>query len=433
MRPTRLALVLIALWLAAGLPACFNDAARVFWLLGGAVLLLLFSALAWITRRSPLPTIKRQLAQSLPLGVWCDVLLDMTADSGASFHGELFDEAPGEFELQGLPTSVALEPGLSVRVIYRARPTQRGERRFGGTQLLLRGPLGLWQRRATVGQPTTVRVYPNFAAVTHYALLAAANRTGQLGIRRRRRRGEGIELHHLREYRVGDAQRQIDWKATSRRRQLISREYQDERDQRVLFLLDCGRQMRALDGELSHFDHCLNAVLLLAYVALRQGDAVGLGTFGGVSRWLDPVAGRASMRRILGAVYDLDTTLDVPDYISAAELLMRRQRRRALVVLITNVRDEASEELLPAVELLRRQHLVLVASLRERAADELIERPIRVADDALAVAAGHEQIAARRAAHDRLVRGAMLLDVTPSQLPAALVNRYLDIKGRGAL
>ena len=92
----------------------------------------------------------------------------------------------------------------------------------------------------------------------------------------RRRRGEGLEFHQLREYREGDSQRQIDWKATSRSGQLISREYQDERDQQIMLLIDCGRRMRAQDDELSHFDHVLNAALLLAYVGLRQGDAVGL-------------------------------------------------------------------------------------------------------------------------------------------------------------
>ena len=97
-----------------------------------------------------------------------------------------------------------------------------------------------------------------------------------VGAHLRRRRGEGTEFQQLREYRLGDSLRQIDWKATQRARKLISRDYQDERNQQVMLLVDTGRRMLARDDGLSHFDHVLNAALLVAYIALRQGDVVGL-------------------------------------------------------------------------------------------------------------------------------------------------------------
>lgn len=138
---------------------------------------------------------------------------------------------------------------------------------------MLRGsPWRLWVKRQLARVPGSVRIYPNFASIAGFTLHALENRIQLMGIRRRQRRGEGLEFRQLRDYQQGDMLRQIDWKATSRRGKPISREYQEERDQQVLFLLDCGRRMRALDGETAHFDHCLNALLLVAYVALRQGD-----------------------------------------------------------------------------------------------------------------------------------------------------------------
>ena len=214
------------------------------------------------------------------------------------------------------------------------------------------------------------RVYPDFARLYGGQLLAVDNWLSQLGVRQHQRRGLGLEFHQLREFREGDSLRQIDWKATARQRTPIAREYQDERDQQIIFMLDCGRRMRSQDGELAHFDHALNACLLLSYVALRQGDAVGLSTFASDQpRYLAPVKGAGQLNVLLNTVYDLNSTQRSADYQAAATQLLARQKRRALVVLVTNLRDEDDEELLTAVKRLSKQHRVLVASLREDVLD----------------------------------------------------------------
>jgi uncharacterized protein (DUF58 family) len=285
-----------------------------------------------------------------------------------------------------------------------------------------------------VGEPTVVRVYPNFKAVAQHALMAVDAQVRQMGVKRQRQRGAGLDFHQLREYRVGDVLRQIDWKATSRQRKLISREYQEERDQRVVFVLDCGRRMSARDGDLSHFDHALNAILLLAYVAIRQGDSVGLLTFSGMDRWLPPVKGAGGMTTVLNQVYDLDTTLEPSDFLEASYRVMRHMPKRALVVLVTNLREEDSEELQPALHMLRRRHLVLLASLREQVIDERLDRPVERLQDALQVAMATQYVAERRRVHESVGGfGIQVLDVSPSGLPPALVDRYLDLKSSGAL
>ena len=175
-----------------------------------------------------------------------------------------------------MPAPFRVGPGQWTKLSYRVLPDQRGVHHFGAAELRLISPLGFWLTRHAVGEGQAVQVYPDFAKITQYALFAIDNRLSQIGLLRRRRRGEGLDFHQLREYRSDDSPRQIDWKATSRMGKLIARDYQDERDQQIVFLLDCGQRMRARDDDLSHFDHTLNAMLLLAYVALRQGDAVGL-------------------------------------------------------------------------------------------------------------------------------------------------------------
>jgi uncharacterized protein (DUF58 family) len=310
----------------------------------------------------------------------------------------------------------------------------RGEARFLRTELRILSPLGLWQAKRWSGEEQAVRVYPNFRALAKYTLLATDNRLSQIGVLQVRRRGEGTEFHQLREYRQGDPQRAIDWKATSRTARLIAREYEEEKDQRVLLVIDCGRRMASKDDDLSHFDHTLNAALLLAHVALRQGDAVGMLTMGGVNRYLEPRKSIGAVQSMLNRVYDLEPTLAVPDYDQAARDVMRHQRRRALVILLTNLRDEDDDTLLPALRLLRTRHLVVLASLREAIISRALSARVDSFDRAVTHAAAAEYLAMRERVFRRIgAAGVMALDAEPDRLPILLVNRYLELKREGRL
>jgi uncharacterized protein (DUF58 family) len=432
--PSRRLLTLLWLVLALALAASAWPTLSDVWAVTAgalALLALLDGVAAW--PRAPL-RIERDVAGSLPLGVWEDVRLRIHHDGHRPLALRIFDHYPDAAQIAGLPQALTLRPRQHAEITYRLRPRQRGPARFAGTEVRRGSALGLWWRRQFLPTGELTKVYPNFAAVTRYILLATDNRLSQIGIRRRPRRGEGMDFHQLREYRDGDSPRQVDWKASSRMRRLISREYQDERDQEVLFLIDSGRRMLAHDGELSHFDHTLNAVLLLAYVALRQGDAVGLATFSGTPRWLPPVKGAALINTILNTLYDLYPSTESPDYSRAAIELMARHRKRALVVVLTNLRDEDQSDIVAALHILRRRHLVLLANLREQAVDEMAARPVRELDDALGyVAAGHYQRQRAAALQDLSARGINCLDVVPEDLAVRLVNRYLDIKGGGML
>ncbi|MGH8499434.1 MAG: hypothetical protein ACRERV_11605, partial [Methylococcales bacterium] len=168
--------------------------------------------------------------------------------------------------------------------------------------------------------------------------------------------------------------------------------------------------------------------------ALRQGDAVGLMTFSGHNRWLPPRKSIGCLNAILNSVYDLQPGLMSPDYMSAAVHLMRKQKKRALVILITNLRDEDENELIPALNMMRRRHLVLLASLRESTINELINREVHGFESALDHAAARHYLKYRREAHRKLDgQGILIFDVEADQLPINLVNRYLDIKGSGRL
>ena len=434
MIPTRWLLFSVALLLLSGLGPALQPQLIPFWwgTLGLIVLVSLIDAL--LIWRQPLPQISRHLPASLALGVPETVTLRLRHKGKGPREIAVFDHYPPTLQVEGLPSTINPSTEDYAEIRYRARPLERGEAWFKGVQLRLLSPLGLWRRQCHIKLEDQVRVYPNFAAVAKYTLLAADNRLSQMGIRKHRRRGEGQDFHQLREYRQGDPLRQIDWKASARIRKLISREYQEERDQEIIFLLDCGHRMLARDDELSHFDHSLNAILLLAYVALRQGDGVGFGSFSGEQRWLQPIKGISMINHLFNTLYDLQPSTRVPDYAAAATRLLLRQKKRALVVLITNLRDEDNADLLPAIRLLQQRHLVLVASMQEQALSQELDNRITDFEQAVRHAATRDYLQSRGQAVEALrARGIMCLDVIPRDLSVALVNQYMDIKASSRL
>ncbi|PSL93136.1 DUF58 domain-containing protein [Pseudomonas sp. R9.37] len=441
MKPTRLLLswlsVLLGLNILLGAAAAlqFKVPDTLHSIAWGLLLALLLLALldAVRLRRRPGVQIQRQMPGSLALGRWGEVRLTLAHDYSRPITVKVFDHVPDGLSMENLPQSIELRPGERSELGYRLRPLRRGHFTFSRCGIHLPSPIGLWSARQFAEVSDATRVYPDFAHLYGAQLLGVDNWLSQLGVRQRQRRGLGLEFHQLREFREGDSLRQIDWKATARQRTPIAREYQDERDQQIVFMLDCGRRMRSQDGELSHFDHALNACLLLSYVALRQGDAVGLSTFASDQpRYLAPVKGSGQLNLLLNAVYDLDTTRRTADYQAAASQLLARQKRRALVIVVTNLRDEDDEALLTAVKRISRQHRVLVASLREEVLDDLRQAPVQTLPEALAYCGTVDYLNTRNELHDRLsAHGLSVLDTPPSGLGAALVTRYLGWKKAG--
>ncbi|WP_218511831.1 DUF58 domain-containing protein [Variovorax sp. dw_308] len=386
--------------------------------------------------------VERQLPGAFSLGVPTVLSLTLVNEGAVDWQVAVFDEVDPHFSFEGLPQAVVAPAGARLEMRYSATALSRGVAQFGVTQLRWRTRAGCFEVRQPLGQPQRIRVYPNFAALARYAWLSGDRRLAQIGIKTYAQRGQGTDFRQLADYRTGDSLRHIDWKATLRHQRPIVREFQDDRDQCVYFLLDCGRRMRADEGMQaqrggSHFDEALNALMLLSYVALKEGDEVGAMTFGGPPeqrRDFAPRKGAATLNALMNRLHDIQPGATHSDYQLAAQELLRVQRRRALVIVLTNFRDEDAAELRPAIKLLRRNHLVLVASLRERVLGRIAAQPIVRARDAVDVAAAHLFDQSRRDAFARVVGNDPLsIDVEPAQLAVALVNRYHAVKRAGLL
>ena len=378
--------------------------------------------------------VKRRVASNLSLGVNADIELVLHNDNSRNVSGEITDSYPGNIEAFGLPASFTVSKNSRKSVKYTLRPTGRGDAEFGKAAIYIDSPLKLWKNKQYLGEPEIIKIYPNFVPIVKSAAIGLEHQLAQLGIHNIQRRGQGLDFRQLREFREGDSVKQVDWKATSRLQKLISKEYQDERDQDIIFMLDCGRNMRSKSGELSHFDHTLNAMLITSYIALKQGDAIGMFSFSGAQRIIKPGKGKTAVNTLLHGLYDLHSTTENSDFVSAAESFVKTFRKRSLVIILTNLKDEQADDLQEAVKLLKQHHVVMVASLRDPILDEIGSIDVHTLDDALLYSGTKVYLEERKKLIAKtLATGVILIDCKPQVLHTELVKEYIRVKRSGVL
>jgi uncharacterized protein (DUF58 family) len=391
-------------------------------------------------QRAPL-SLQRHLPRAFAVGRPVVARLTLENPGATRRRGRLFELGDASMDMPSMPLRFDVGAGQLETLEFELTPTERGLKRFDSSQILLRSSLGLidWNLRIGIGESR--RVFPNFEHQAAFAWLAGERRLSEMGIKSVRRRGPGTDFDQLVEYRAGDPVRHVDWKATLTHHRPIVRKFQDERDQRVMFLLDCGRRMRADDTQhgmgATHFDQALNALMLLAFVALKSGDAVGAMTFGTPedrAKRFAPRKGRQSLNALMAELGDVEPTPTFSDYARTAADLVGRQRKRALVVLITNCRDEDAPELAAALTLMRSRHLVVLANLREEIVGHIERQPLTTLESALEVAAALEYRQQRGEMLRRFAAGgALTIDCEPERLGVELVNRYTVLKRAGAI
>jgi uncharacterized protein (DUF58 family) len=343
------------------------------------------------------------------------------------------DEPPASFDVDRRLVQVDVPALGSSSADYAARPRHRGTFRFGDLHTRQRGPLGLVERRGRVDAAIDVKVYPDLREIRRYEITLRRGLAYDAGQRRARTPGAGSLFARLRDYGPDDDPRSISWTATARRGRPIAVEYETERQQRLLILLDAGRMMSSTLGTLTKLDHAVNTALMLAYVGAAKGDEVGLlGFADDVRSYLPPRRGRGQFLRITEELRRIAVTTTESDYRSALEFLRARAARRALIVLFTDLVDEeASRSLVAAVTRLAGNNLVLCCLLAD---PELAEVAARIPDSSVAL---YERVVAREVRDTRAKalatlrrRGVHTIDVPSDRLTVATIQRYIELKKR---
>lgn len=315
-------------------------------------------------------------------------------------------------------------------------PVARGTSELTALFVWIENSIGLLRRRVRLQARTEIRVYPDLSAVERYGTLHARNRLIEAGLRRMRLRGAGTEAESVREWIAGDPFRSINWKATARRGKVMVSQYEVERSQNVMIVLDAGRLMVPRVGDQRKFDYAITAALSVASIASLANDKVGLVAFAGeIIRAFAPRPSGRSPARIAESIHDIEPRFEESDYEQAFAYVRTHVRKRSLIIFFTDMVDPVAQSaVLAQIGTLSRRHLVVCAFMNDAAIDAALAMQPAKPNDAYAAGVALELRDERRTAAATLARlGVRVIDVPARDLTTALIDQYLQIKQRGLL
>lgn len=435
--PTRRMVALAALPLLLSLPTAWLPT----WWIGcvavvGVALVLIVTIDLFTLPRPGSIRIQRTMPRVASLGNRHPVELTIDNTSRHAVYMHLADDAAEGLAIEPPLHRLIIPAGKRLLAEHAFIPHRRGafELQHVYGQLFSRWRLWLQQQSFDCASP--LHVYPNIKQIGEYALLARTNRLSQIGVRRTRRPGQDNNFERLRDYQLDDNYKHIDWRASARRQKLTVKQFQTDQSQRVIFLLDCGRMMTNEYQQLSLLDYALNSVLMLSYVALAQGDSVGMLCFSDeIHSYIPPAGGKRQMNHLLHAGFDQFPRLVQSRFDKAFLYLSGHCRRRSLVVLITNVIDQVNASQIESyMGNLVGRHVALLVLARDHRIFEAADNP---APDSAAIyrsAAACQLLLWRdQVIRGMKARGGLALDVFPEDMTSPLVNQYLEIKARHLL
>lgn len=395
---------------------------------------------AWLVVRGRAPSLACVLPARARVGAPCELRYELEGLQPAT-DVTLLDELPedlGGDHWESWKTERSA-PGagpaaLSERRELQVTPTRRGLRNLGPSYLFWASPLRLWRRALRVEHARELPVMPEDTLPPRSGLHPKRTRA-ELGLRPRRPRGEGTDFESLRDYTLDDEPRKIDWRASARVGRPVVRNHHVERSHTLLVAVDCGRLMSARVAGQSKLDHALSAALSLVRASRSSGDRVGFAAFDRELRaWVGPAPPHRAVAPIVEATLPLEPRSDEPSYRALSAVLRERQRKRALVVVLTDfVEGGASVELETQLTILAKRHCVVLVGLRDPLLGSL-ERPAPHLDSSelyrrLVL---QDLEVARKKTLARIAKlGVHTLDLDPAAVTLPLLDRYLAIREAG--
>lgn len=411
------------------------DAVAAWWIVAAAIAALALVDLVL----APTPAsvrVERREPQLVALGDTAELSWTVTVPGRRAAVVAVADELAPSLNPTRRRFRVRIPAGRDAIVRAALRPSRRGL--FVPREIVVRteGPLGLLARQRAREVPAAIRVLPAFASRSEAELRIDRARILEVGLRSAQGRGRGTEFEQLREYSVDDEFKRLDWAATARAGEPIVRTYRAERNQTVVNLLDNGRVMARSVVGVPRVEHAMDAVMTLTTVATRLGDRCGLVVFDREVRAVVPPShAHGQLARVTDALFDLEPELVESDYRAAFNETLVRFRRRALIVIHTDLVEHAvAASLAPALPLLTRRHLVIVSAAQDPTVTSWTTAPVDDASDAYRRAAALDAADERRRAAARLrALGATVVDAHPDRLAVELADTYLRFKATNRL
>lgn len=414
------------------IPPLYSIGILLLWILCFAILV---DTIALYARKKAVSSY-RSVSERLSNGDVNPVMLDVTNNYPFIIRCKVIDELPFQFQRPSWTQRFAAKGNSQVRLQYNLRPMLRGEYEFGKINLLVTSPLALVERRFMEDVEKTIPVYPSYLQLKKYQLLAISNRLNETGARRLRKLGNSTEFEQIKEYVTGDDYRNINWKATARKSDLMVNTYTDEKSQHVYCIIDKGRNMKMPFEGMTLLDYAINASLVLTNVTLLKNDKAGLITFSHKSETFLPADRKGmQMELILQNLYRQQTAFTEPDFEALYMQIRSRIKNRSLLVLFTNFESmQGFQRQLPYLKQIAKHHLLMVVFFENTELRQLQEKPAEDLEEIYI-----KTIADKYAFEKRLIvkalrqQGIIALLTPPQQVTINAINKYLELKTRQAI
>lgn len=349
---------------------------------------------------------------------------------------KIIDELPFQFQKRDFEYTNQLKTGEKKSFKYTVRPTERGVYGFGNLNVFASSPVGFLAKKLTYGQHREVPVYPSFLQLRKYDLLAFSNQLLTQGLKKIRRIGHTMEFEQIKDYIQGDDIRNINWKATAKKGQLMVNQFQDEKSQPIYSVIDKGRVMKMPFEGLSLLDYAINATLVISNIALKKNDKAGMFSF---SNFVENrvVAERRSsqMNLILETLYNLQTNFVESDFSRLYIEVKRNLPQRSLLLLYTNFETlDALHRQLPYLQAIAKQHLLVVIFFKNTELISFADKNAKTTQEIFEQTIAEKFIYEKQLVVNELRKyGIQTILTRPEELTINTINTYLEIKAKGLL
>lgn len=380
--------------------------------------------------------IQRIAPQRLSNGDKNTIQLICTSRYNIRIECSMVDEIPHQFQIRNFEIDATFEKNSEQRFSYTLRPTVRGEFEFGNINAFVRTNIGLFKRRFIFDQKQALPVYPSFIQMRKFEMYAISNRLSDIGIKKIRRLGHTMEFDQIKEYVPGDDIRSINWKATARSQELMVNQYQDERSQQIVNVIDMGRVMKLPFDGLNLLEYAINTSLVISNIALIKDDKAGLVTFSNSdSVVVRPEKKKTHIRKIQEALYKLETNFMESDYERLLINLKTHLKQRSLVLLYTNFETySAMERQLPYLKRIARDHLLVTIFFENTELSSLLNKDSQNLDDIYVKTVAEKFNFEKKQIVKSLTRhGIHSIFTPPKELSVNAINKYLELKARGLI
>ena len=381
-------------------------------------------------------TVKRTFQERMNLGDSNTIEVNVINQTLQPINASIYEGFPVQMQQRSKAWVALLLPRKAKQFSYTFTPTERGEYEFNDIVLFLRSPLFLAQRRVIIPLKEKTEVYPSVLQMKQYELKVFHQQTQSQGIKKVRRIGNTSEFEQIRNYVQGDDSRTINWKATSRKNELMVNQYQEERSQPVYCIIDKSRPMQLAFNDMTMLDYAINSTLVFSNIALRKGDRAGLITFSDKMGTLLPAEKSAGqLRRILEGLYNQRTLFKEGNFELLYQTIRRQVKTRSLLMLFTNFESEfAMRRALPMLQKLNKRHVLVVIFFQNNELGEWAQQPVESMKDLVQATVAEKMTTVKwQIARELRQHGIQTILSRPEDLSINSINKYLELKAKGGI